>query len=129
MSKRVTLYLRDEIIAIAREIAARSRRDVEDVLAEWIDEYADDVPVESLSDEQVLALCDFEMSPMGQYELRQLLVYHRERPLTEDEDMRLDRLLQTYRKGIVRKAKAVQVAMMRGIREDPYADETGDSYT
>ena len=129
MSRRVTLYLRDEIIAIAREIAARSRRDVEDVLAEWIDEYADDVPVESLSDDQVLALCDFEMSPMGQYELRQLLVYHRERPLTEDENIRLERLLQSYRNGIVRKAKAMQIAMMRGLRDNPYADDRGEPYT
>lgn len=115
MRKRVTLYLKDEILARALEIANRSDRDMEDVLAEWIVRYADDLPVETLSDEEVLALCDFEMNSAQQDELRKLLYNHRERNLDRDENARLEALLKVYRKGIIRKARALEVAEARGL--------------
>lgn len=111
--KRITLILSDEIIARALDIAQKTNRELEDVVAEWIDEY--DVPVEKLSDEEILLLCDYEMNPYHAYELRNLLYHHREGDLDRTDSERLDELLQIYRKGIVRKSRALQVAAARGL--------------
>ncbi|MDX1990803.1 MAG: hypothetical protein SF029_00340 [bacterium] len=113
--KRITLELRNDVIARAVDIAARTQRRVEDVLAEWLDRYAEDLPVESLSDEQVLALCRFEMNIIQKQELATLLHTHHERALTDEESARLDDLLNLHRRSMVRKARALQVAASRGL--------------
>lgn len=116
MGKPVTLYLHDGILARARDVADRSERDVEDVLAEWLTSYVDDLPVEHLPDDEILLLCEYELHPLYQYELRHLLNIYHYRPLTRDESVRLDELLRIYRRGIIRKAAALRVAMTRGLR-------------
>lgn len=115
MNKRVTLQLRDDVVERALKIADHSQRELEEVLAEWIDRYADDLPVETLTDDEVLVLCDYEFNAAYQHELKNLLFRHQEYKLTEDESVRLDELLQIYRKGIVRKARALEVAAARGL--------------
>ncbi len=119
MSKKITLQLRDEIIARALAVADHSERDLEEVLSEWLDRYVDDLPMESLPDDEVLAWCHFELSPMSEYELRTLLYRHRHYDLTNEEHIRLDELLQTYRRGVVRQARALQVAIARGLQGKP----------
>ncbi|GAB4512623.1 MAG: hypothetical protein OHK0046_12440 [Anaerolineae bacterium] len=109
----ITIHLPDALMARASEVADRTAREVEEVLLEWLDRSADDIPIESLSDEEVLVLCEYELNPLHQYELRALL----HRPLTLDESRRLDELLQIYRRGIIRKARALQVATARGLRD------------
>lgn len=113
------LQLSKEILARAAEVAGRSDRALEEVLSEWLARYVDNLPIESLSDDEVLWLCDFELNPVLQGELRDLLYNHRERGLTTKESSRLDELLQYYRKGIVRKARATEVAIARGLRNRP----------
>ena len=115
MTECVTLYLEDWIVARAREIAAQTGRETEDILAEWTAQYADNLPVEALSNDEVLMLCRYELPPILQYELRQLLSRHRTRTLDDAETPRLDQLLLTYRRGIVRKTRALQVAAARGL--------------
>lgn len=61
MSLVVTLEISEDTARWAREIAARTQRRFEDVLVEWIDQSAAEPPVESLSDAEVLALCDLQM--------------------------------------------------------------------
>ncbi len=116
MAKKVTLHLKPEIVARALELAEQSGRHIEEVLADWLNQYADNLPVETLSDAEVLLLCDFEMDPTAQLEMRDLLYCHRERPLSETENVRLEELLQMYRRGIVRRTKATEVAIARGLR-------------
>lgn len=115
MTKRVTLYLEDWIIARACKIAAQTGREMEDILAEWTAQYADNLPVEALSNQEVLNLCHYELPPIQRYELRQLLSQHRERTLSDADLPRLDELLLTYRRGLVRKTRALQVAAARGL--------------
>lgn len=115
MPKRVTLELRPEVLTKAWETAHRTHRRVEDVLAEWLDRYAEELPVETLSDEDVLALCRFEMNIVQRQALAALLANHRERALTAEESTRLDELLQLHRRGMVRKARALEVAKSRGL--------------
>jgi hypothetical protein len=115
MISRVTLYLNNRIIARAQEIAARSGREVEDVLADWISAYADNFPLETLSNQEILTLCDYELNPVYKYELDQLLSRHRDYLLDYAEMARLDEICSLHRKGIVRKSRALQVAAARGL--------------
>ena len=58
MTETVVLQLPETLAQQARSVAAMTNRQLEDVLVEWIGNAVADLPVESLSDEQVLALCN-----------------------------------------------------------------------
>jgi hypothetical protein len=116
MNEIVTLEIPEQAAQRAREIAARTQRRLEDVLVEWIDRAVTESPVESLPDDQVLALCDLQMEAAQQEELTDLLAGHREGHLGEAERARLDELMHIYRRGLVRKAQALKVAVERGLR-------------
>ncbi len=116
MGEIVVLELPEEVARRAREIASRMDRRLEDVLIEWIDGVAAELPVESLPDDQVLALCDMQMDAEQQEELSDLLARNRESLLNDEERVRLDELMKIYRRGLVRKAQALKVAVERGLR-------------
>jgi hypothetical protein len=116
MSEIVTLELPDTVIQSARAIASQTHRRVEDVLIDWIDQAAADVPVESLPDDQVLALRDTQMPEVEQVELSDLLAQQREDTLNVAERERLSTLMSAYRRGMVRKARALKVAVERGLQ-------------
>mgnify|MGYP005846846699 CR=1 FL=1 len=115
MSETVTLEVSEDAIRQAREVAARTQRRLEEVLVEWIDRYLAELPVDALSDEEVLALASRQMAPHEQAELHDLLADNREGPLPEERRARLDELMRIYRQGMVRKAEALKVAVERGL--------------
>lgn len=119
MSQTITLRVSDEAVKQAREIAARSNQQVEDVLSEWIDRMVMDPPMESLPDDQVLALANQQLDPEQQKELSELLSDNREGTLDEALRVRLDEMMRAYRRGLVRKAQALQVAVARGLVAPP----------
>ncbi len=116
MGQTVTLDLPPDLAQRAAAVAQQTHRRVEDVLLEWLGRAAIEVPVESLSDDQVLALCDLEMSRGEQRELSALLARQREATLDEAARHRLDELMTSYRRGMVQKAQALKVAVERGLR-------------
>lgn len=116
MSEIVTLELPDVLAQNARSVAAQTQRRIEDVLMEWLDRAATDIPVDALPDDQVLALVELQLSEAQQAELSALLAGQREGILDELERLRLAELMDIYRRGMVRKAQAVQVAVGRGLR-------------
>ena len=116
MGEIVTLELPEKLARSAREMAARTHRRLEEVRVEWLDRAAAEPPVESLADDQVLALCDLQMEAGLQEELSDLLARNREGPLNPTDHDRLEELMQTYRRGLVRKAQALKVAVERGLR-------------
>jgi hypothetical protein len=116
MGETVTLELPEHVVSSARALAARTHRRVEDVLVDWIDQAVAEVPVELLSDEEVLALCDMQMLAKEQEEMNRLLIQSREGQLDDNDRSRLETLMQTYRRGLVRKAQAWKVAVIRGLR-------------
>lgn len=74
-----------------------------------------ETPVEALPDEELLACANQQLAPEKRQQMVVLLEAHHERDLTEDERAQLDALMQGYRRDLVRKAQAVQVAIERGL--------------
>ena len=116
MPERVTLELPSELAERVRRAAARTQRPFEEVLVDWIDRGGAEPDVESLPDEEILALCDRELEGEQQEELSDLLDRSREGLLEEAERRRLNELMRSYRIGLLRKAQALKVAVARGLR-------------
>ena len=85
------------------------------MLIEWIDHTISDIPIDTLPDEQVLALCNLQMGGQQQRLFSDLQARNSEGLLNAQEVKKLNELMQVYRHGSVRKAKAMQVAVMRGL--------------
>ncbi len=116
MSEIITLELPEALAEQVKAIAAQTHQRLEDVLVAWIDRAVSDLPIESLPDQQVLDLANIEMLPDQQLALSQLLDDSREGKLNENTALQLDQLMQIYRRGLVRKAQALKVAVSRGLR-------------
>lgn len=116
MAEIVTLELPETLAQQAKQIAALTHWRLEDVLVEWIDRAITELPIESLPDEQVLAFCDLQMETEQQQTFSDLLARNREGQLNNAELNQLDKLMQVYRRGLVCKARALKVAVGRGLR-------------
>jgi hypothetical protein len=115
MGAVVTLKLPDHVVRSARAVAARTHRRVEEVSVGWIDQAAADVPVDCLSDEEILGLCGMQMAGEDQKALNHPLACNREGQLDDTDRTRLDALMQMYRRGPLRKAQAWKVAAVCGL--------------
>jgi uncharacterized membrane protein YccC len=115
MTRTVTLEISEAAARQAQEVASRTDRRVEEVLVEWIDHIVAEPTVETLADDQVLALTNLRLGPEQQQELSELLADNREGSLSEPQRNRLTELMQVYRDGLVRKAQALRVAVARGL--------------
>jgi len=116
MSEKVTVELPEELAQRARAVAAQTRRRFEEVVVEWITRAGAEPPVESLGDDELLALCDLQLDAEQQEELSDLLARNREGELAETQRDRLDQLMRIYRRGLVRKAQALKTAVARGLK-------------
>lgn len=116
MTQTVILELPDEVIHHAQSVAQQSQQRLEDVLSAWIGQAAANVPIEVLSDQQILALCDAELSEPEQQMLSALLYQQRENTLDANQTQQLQSILQMYRYGMLRKAEALKIAVERGLR-------------
>ncbi len=116
MAEQVTLTLPDSLAQQVREVATLTQRPLEEVLLDWLTRGSTEPEISSLPSDQVLALCDSELSSQEQTQLGKLLGKQRENQLHEDEMQQLNQLLQRYRRGLVRKAEAWKVAVERGLR-------------
>jgi hypothetical protein len=116
MAEKVLIALPDEIAQQVRTVAARTQRSFAEVLVDWLRRAGTEPVLELSPDEEVLALCDSQPDPAQQEELSELLERNRRGPLLAPERDRLDEMMRTYRAGLVRKAKALKVAVSRGLR-------------
>lgn len=116
MSERITLDVPDLLLSRARGVASYTSQPLEHVLLTWLQQAAQDVPVEVLSDAQVLELRDRQMDRQQQDRLHDLLARQREQQLTHGERAQLDQLMGMYRYGMLRKAQALSVAVARGLQ-------------
>lgn len=115
MMQTITLQLPNRVASTARSLAEQTKRPIEDILVEWLDQAVADLPVDSLNDEQVLALAKLQLDTPQQNQLSEFLAKNREGTLTPPEKRQLDELMQLYRHGLVRKAEALKVAVARGL--------------
>lgn len=116
MSELFTVELPEHTAQIVRALAQRTGRETAAVLSDLIDQSVTEIPIESLSDAEVLALADMMMDEATQEELAELLDDQREGQLDQTKRMRLDDLMQVYRRGMVRKSDALRVTVERGLR-------------
>jgi hypothetical protein len=116
MSEIVTVELSHELARQARALAVATNRRLEDAVVEWIGRAVADPPVESLPDGELLALCDATLNTAEQEDLSNLLTSLREGILAASERARLEQLMAGYRRGLVRKARALTEAVARGLR-------------
>ena len=79
------------------------------------DETSFSIFLEWLPDEQIISLANMRMSETQQSEMSDLLADQRENQLTEKGANQLENLLSINRRGMVLKARAVVVAVQRGL--------------
>lgn len=125
MNIPVTINLPEDIYRRAERFAHLANRDLSSVLADTlihslppISAEIDSFPsVSDLSDQQVLELTQLEMEPAQDARLSELLDKQQSGTLTPEEPQELDRLMQIYREGLLRKATAIVEAVKRGLME------------
>jgi hypothetical protein len=115
MSETVCLEIPDDLAGSARALAAATNRSFEETLLEWIRSAVNEPPIETLSNESVLALCDQQFGEAQQSEFSELLAVQRDGLLNSEDQLRLDALLREYRRGLVQKARALKEAVDRGL--------------
>jgi len=116
MTETVTLELPEALAQQAKQIATLTHRRLEEILVEWIDYAIAELPIESLSDNQILALCDLQMEAPQQEIFSSLLAQNQEGELNKESVSQLEGLMQVYRRGLIHKARALKVAVERGLR-------------
>jgi hypothetical protein len=125
MSTQVMVTLPDEVYASARRLADLMHREVAEVLTDAL-RLALPVlrpvpdpgrPVESLSDAEVLALTELQLPPDQDRRLSVLLDRQQAGSLTDTERPELAVLMQAYQEGLLRKARALEEAVRRRLRE------------
>lgn len=126
MAIEVTLALPENLVEDARRFGTATRRDVQTVLAgvlemmwptlDEVSNHWDDRPVASLSDSEVLALSEAQMTMKQQDRFEELQTTGKEIGLTADERQELLGLRQIYEISMLRKSEALAEAVRRGLR-------------
>lgn len=125
MSKQISLILSDDALQRAEILARGGGRQVSEVLAEAIElslnplgtAIADSRPAREWTDEQVIAAADSTMPPSEHQRLTELLDRQREGLLAFTDRDTLDKLMQAYHAGLLRKSTGLQEAVRRGLRQ------------
>lgn len=115
MVQSISLNIPDSIVQQAQQLASQNQQRLEDILLEWLTHSFTEHPVETLPDSQILALCNMQLDEQQQGTLDTLLEKQREEELTSTDSQELQFLMRLYRRGLLRKAKALKVAVERGL--------------
>ncbi|MCA9903930.1 MAG: hypothetical protein KC547_08740 [Anaerolineae bacterium] len=122
MSAQITLNLPDELYRRAQQLAARSGREVADILtatlAATLPNHSNEPPkcVEELDDREILALTESHMNERLEVRMSDLLEQQQAGTLDDAEAFELSLLLYRYQEGSLRKAEALAEAVRRGLR-------------
>ena len=123
--KEVTLHLSDALYERARRWAAVTQQDLDAALTDALDVVLFpihttpelDIPVLSLSDEEVLAESTRQMPPDRGRRMTELSAQRRESRLNEEEQQELMALAQLYQRLWLRQSEALAEAARRGLIE------------
>ncbi len=117
MSQQITIEVSEQVVRQATQVAAQTERSVEEVLASWLEAAVNELPVEELSDEEVLGLTELRLADEQQAALDDLLARNREGALDAEGQKQLDELMRLYEHGLLRKSQALRVAVQRELIE------------
>jgi hypothetical protein len=117
MNQQITLTVSDNVWLYAKAVATQNKQRIEDVLSEWLEKVSDETEVEKLSDVKILALANLQLPESQQETLHELLEKNGEGELTPLERKYLDDLMDVYNDALLTKAKAMRVAVERGLIE------------
>ena len=121
MSTQVVVTLPDNLYRSAERLAVGAQRSVRSVVTEvlmtalavWDTQ---DRPINALSDDAVLSLCDSQMVPVQSQRLSELLDKQQAGALIPGERPELWALMRIYELGQLRKAEALAEAVKRNLR-------------
>lgn len=117
MHELIAIPVSERVVRQARHTAIQSQKQIEEILADWLERTIVEMPVETLSDEEILQLCDLQLTAQQQNALSDLLAKNSEGALQARERFDLDELMRVYEQGLLRKAQALKEAVQRGLRE------------
>lgn len=124
MSTQVTLTLPDDVLHEAQQAAARTSRQVTEVLADSVTSFFQPLVVSSeladfaqMPDDEVLRIADSEMPRKHSRRMSELLDLQREGTIGRMERAELRMLMQFYQTGQLLKTNALVEAVRRGLRE------------
>jgi hypothetical protein len=112
----VTVEVDEAAYERARVLAKYTGKSIEQILADTMNRYGHEPSIEQLRDEEVLKIADSRLSQQQQEELDMLLTLGNARKLEPQQKAQLDKLMEVYRLGQVRKALAMKEAVERGLR-------------
>ncbi len=110
MSELLTIKVSDQVARFASKVATQRDLPVEEVLSDLLESAVNDIPVECLSDDEVLALSEMKFSDEQDETLSDLLARQREGQLDSEGRRQLSELMRVYESGLLRKAQALRVA-------------------
>lgn len=117
MNQQITIEVSEQVWRRASILAEQKSRQPEDVLEEWLEETVAETRIEDLSDEEVLALTESRFDDERQRDFSRLLERNREGISDDSEKRELDQMMQIYENGLLRKSKALRVAVERDLIE------------
>lgn len=115
MNQQITIEVSEQVWRRASVLAEQKRQTPEDVLEEWLEETVAETRIEDLTDDEILALTELKFNDAQQNDFSRLLEKNREEDLDLSEKRRLDELMRDYENGLLRKSKALRVAVERGL--------------
>ncbi len=115
MNQQVTLQVSENVWFYAKSVATQNKQRIEDVMSDWLDKMSSEVAIEKLSDVRILALANLQLPESQQETLHELLEKNGEGELTKLERKYLDELMEIHDDALLTKAKAMRVAVQRGL--------------
>jgi DNA-binding transcriptional ArsR family regulator len=113
MSQQITIEVSEQVMQQAMRVAAHTKCSLEEVLALWLEYAVAEPPFCDLSDAEVLALTELQLTDEQQATLSQLLAQNQEGTLAAEGQKQLDELMRLYEHGLLRKSQALRVAVQR----------------
>lgn len=115
----------DDVYENVKRLAALTGHEAEEIFASAVASFVGDlspqidpsIPIDTLSDEDVIALAELQMNPKQDTRLSDLLYKQQADDLTDTERTELQMLMRIYEQGTLRKSEALAEAVRRGLRE------------
>ncbi len=115
MNQQITIEVSEQVWRRANVLAEQNQRKPENVLEEWLEETVAETRIEDLTDEEILALTENKFDDEQQNNFSLLLERSREGTLNDEGKRELDEMMRIYENGLLRKSKALRVAVERGL--------------